>query len=139
MSSFHNRNRRGFSLMELLAVVTILGIIAAIIVPRVAVSSDTAKAKVIAHHKATINSAVERWYVEKGAWPAAEPLRYRRRRQLLPGRHSHEPGRRIGLHGQRHDAPRELARPRMRIVGPQTAVEHCNVVGEPTWCQPSQT
>ena len=31
--------------MELLAVVTILGIIAAIIVPRVAVSSDTAKSE----------------------------------------------------------------------------------------------
>jgi general secretion pathway protein G len=71
MSSFHNHNRRGFSLMELLAVVTILGIIAALIVPRVAVSSDTAKAKVMAHHKATINSAMERWYVEKGTWPAA--------------------------------------------------------------------
>jgi general secretion pathway protein G len=62
--------RSGFSLMELLAVVTILGIIAAIIVPRVAVSSDTAKTKVNLHNKATINSAVERWYVEKGAWPA---------------------------------------------------------------------
>src|SRR5829696_3707664 len=62
--------RSGFSLMELLAVVTILGIIAAIIVPRVAVSSDTAKAKVNSHNKATINSAVERWYVEKGTWPA---------------------------------------------------------------------
>ena len=65
-----NRKRSGFSLMELLAVVTILGIIAAIIVPRVAVSSDTAKAKVNNHNKATINSAVERWYVEKGTWPA---------------------------------------------------------------------
>src|SRR5262245_36431144 len=62
-------NRSGFSLMELLAVVTILGIIAAIIVPRVTVSSDTAKAKVNAHNKATINAAVERWYIEKGAWP----------------------------------------------------------------------
>ena len=57
--------------MELLAVVTILGIIAAIIVPRVTMSSDTSKAKVAAHHKATINSAVERWYIEKAAWPAA--------------------------------------------------------------------
>jgi prepilin-type N-terminal cleavage/methylation domain-containing protein len=64
------RKRLGFSLMELLAVVTILGIIAAIIVPRVTVSSDTAKAKVNAHNKATINAAVERWYMEKGAWPA---------------------------------------------------------------------
>src|SRR5690242_14884307 len=62
--------RAGFSLMELLAVVTILGIIAAIIVPRVTVSSDTAKAKVNAHNKATINASVERWYVEKGSWPA---------------------------------------------------------------------
>jgi general secretion pathway protein G len=70
MSQRDCRRNRGFSLMELLAVVTILGIIAAIIVPRVAVSSDTAKAKVMSHHKATINAAVERWYVEKGAWPA---------------------------------------------------------------------
>jgi prepilin-type N-terminal cleavage/methylation domain-containing protein len=66
----NDQTRTGFSLMELLAVVTILGIIAAIIVPRVAISSDTAKTKVNAHNKATISSAVERWYVEKGTWPA---------------------------------------------------------------------
>jgi general secretion pathway protein G len=70
MKSVGHRIRAGFSLMELLAVVTILGIIAAIIVPRVAVSSDTAKAKVNSHNRATINAAVERWYIEKGAWPA---------------------------------------------------------------------
>lgn len=66
-----SRSRRsGFSLMELLAVVTILGIIAAVIVPRVSVSSSTAKDKVHQHNMATINSAVERWYIEKGTWPA---------------------------------------------------------------------
>jgi len=70
MTTIFTKKRAGFSLMELLAVVTILGIIAAIIVPRVAVSSDTAKAKVNSHNKATINAAVERWYVEKGSWPA---------------------------------------------------------------------
>jgi general secretion pathway protein G len=64
------RKRTGFSLMELLAVVTILGIIAALVIPRVSVSSDTAKTKVNSHNKATINSAIERWYVEQGAWPA---------------------------------------------------------------------
>ncbi len=52
--------RKGFSLMELLAVVTILGIIAAIVVPRVSVSAATAKQKVHEHNRATINSAVER-------------------------------------------------------------------------------
>ena len=65
------RNKKGgFSLLELLAVVTILGIIAAIIVPRVTVSSDNAKQKVRDHHKATINAAVERYYVNTGGWPA---------------------------------------------------------------------
>jgi len=65
------RNKKwGFSLLELLAVVTILGIIAAIIVPRVTVSSATAKQRVRDHHKATINSAVERYYVNTGGWPA---------------------------------------------------------------------
>ena len=59
MKSYVFRKRRGFSLMELLAVVTILGIIAAIIVPRVTVSSDTAKAKVNAHNKATINAELK--------------------------------------------------------------------------------
>jgi prepilin-type N-terminal cleavage/methylation domain-containing protein len=70
MNKFRHRKRFGFSLMELLAVVTILGIIAAIIVPRVTVSSDTAKQKVNSHNKATINAAVERYYIENGAWPA---------------------------------------------------------------------
>jgi general secretion pathway protein G len=64
--------RRGFSLLELLAVVTILGIIAAIIVPRVTVSSNTAKTKVRDHQKATINAAVERFYVDNNVWPASD-------------------------------------------------------------------
>ncbi|QDS99357.1 type II secretion system protein [Adhaeretor mobilis] len=61
--------RSGFSLLELLAVVTILGIIASIIVPRVTVSSDTAKQKVRAHHIGTLNASVERFYIDNGTWP----------------------------------------------------------------------
>lgn len=63
-------SRRGFSLMELLAVVTILGIIAAIIVPRVSVSTSNARTQVDAHNRATINAAVERYFIEEGSWPA---------------------------------------------------------------------
>lgn len=70
MNTSITKKRNGFSLIELLAVVTILGIIAAIIVPRVSVSSDTAKTQVNAHNKATLNSAVERWYIDQGSWPA---------------------------------------------------------------------
>lgn len=70
MRLLQGKRRRGFSLMELLAVVTILGIIAAIVVPRVSVSSATAREKVHEHNVATINSAVERYYIETGDWPA---------------------------------------------------------------------
>ncbi|MGL4512039.1 MAG: competence type IV pilus major pilin ComGC [Lacipirellulaceae bacterium] len=71
MNRVRKNRRSGFSLMELLAVVTILGIIAAIIVPRVTSSSDTAKQKVNAHNKGTINAAIERYYIEVGSWPSA--------------------------------------------------------------------
>jgi prepilin-type N-terminal cleavage/methylation domain-containing protein len=62
----------GFSLLELLAVVTILGIIAVVVIPRIAVSSTTAKTNAHNQNKAEINSAVEKWYFSNGAWPAAD-------------------------------------------------------------------
>jgi general secretion pathway protein G len=68
--NYRNNKCRGFSLMELLAVVTILGIIAALVLPRVVSSSDVAKAKSCAHNRAEINIAVERWYIHNGVWPA---------------------------------------------------------------------
>lgn len=64
--------RRGFSLMELLAVVTILGIIAAIIVPRVTASSDAAKQKTCIYNAGHIHSAVERYRDATGNWPSAD-------------------------------------------------------------------
>jgi prepilin-type N-terminal cleavage/methylation domain-containing protein len=66
------RRRGGFSLLELLAVVTILGIIAVVVIPRISVSANTAKQNADAQNKAEINSAVERWYFEKGDYPDAD-------------------------------------------------------------------
>lgn len=64
------KRRHGFSLLELLAVVTILGIIAVVVIPRITVSAGTAKTNAHSQNKSEINSAVERWYFEKGTWPA---------------------------------------------------------------------
>jgi len=74
--------------MELLAVVTILGIYRGDHCSRVAVSSDTAKTKVNSHNKATINAAVERWYIEKGTWPANNLSDIGADVQLLSGQRS---------------------------------------------------
>lgn len=65
-----SQRRRGFSLLELLAVVTILGIIAVVVIPRISVSSSTAKANANNQNKSEIYSAVERWYFNNGTWPA---------------------------------------------------------------------
>ncbi len=70
MPRLKRNKQRGFSLLELLAVVTILGIIAAIVVPRITTSSDVARTQTNAHNKATINAAVERYYVNEATWPA---------------------------------------------------------------------
>lgn len=64
------RIKRGFSLLELLAVVTILGIIAVIIVPRIGVQGYTAKAKVCDQYVSDINAAIERYYFDTGSFPA---------------------------------------------------------------------
>lgn len=63
--------RSGFSLLELLAVVVILGIIALVIIPRISFSSATAKENACFQNKAEINSAVERYYFNNGSVPAA--------------------------------------------------------------------
>ena len=65
-----SKRRGGFSLLELLAVVTILGIIAVVVVPRISVSSAKAKTEADKQNKSEINSAVERWYFSNGTWPA---------------------------------------------------------------------
>ena len=61
---------RVFSLLELLAIVTILGLIAIIVIPRISIATTTARTKVDARNKVFIDSAVERWYFENGTWPA---------------------------------------------------------------------
>jgi prepilin-type N-terminal cleavage/methylation domain-containing protein len=62
--------RRGFSLLELLAVVTILGIIALVVIPRISFSSSTAKENSCFQNKAEVNAAVERYYFTNGSLPA---------------------------------------------------------------------
>jgi len=64
------RHRAAFSLMELLAVVIILGLLATLILPRVAGSNDRAREKTCLHNRAEINITVEQFYLHTGAWPA---------------------------------------------------------------------
>ncbi|NQT37593.1 MAG: type II secretion system protein [Planctomycetes bacterium] len=66
--------RSAFSLLELLAVVVILGIIAMVVIPRINFSAATAKENSCFQNKAELNSAVERYYFDNGSLPALGDL-----------------------------------------------------------------
>lgn len=62
--------KSGFSLLELIAVVMILGILAATAMSRVSAQALDAKKKCCRQYKADLNAAIERYYFEQGAYPA---------------------------------------------------------------------
>lgn len=66
--------RNAFSLLELLAVVVILGIIAMVVIPRINFSAATARENSCFQNKAEINGAVERYYFDNGSLPTVAQL-----------------------------------------------------------------
>jgi len=63
------RRPRGLTLIEVLIVVVVLGILAAVLLSRLTVSADTTKIHTCRHNVAVINTQVEKWYFDHGTWP----------------------------------------------------------------------
>lgn len=63
------RNNRGFTLLEALLVVFILGMIAALIVPRFLFAKESAAEKTCKNNIATLNTQVEKYQHDTGEWP----------------------------------------------------------------------
>lgn len=70
---FRNRlvNRKGFTLVELLVVVAIIGILAAIAIPKFTSASETARGAKIVADLRTLDSAAELYYASAQATAAA--------------------------------------------------------------------
>jgi len=69
MMKFLKRNKKGFSLAELIVVIAILGILAAIVVPRVGQFTEQAE---LSHDRTTLRTvqgAVNMYHAEQGRWP----------------------------------------------------------------------
>lgn len=67
------RSRKGFTLVELMIVVLILGALAAIAIPRIIGGADTAKANACATNIDMINSQIELYYANEGDYPTDLP------------------------------------------------------------------
>ena len=63
---------RGLSLLEMMAVVTLLGILAAIIIPRVSTPGRRAKTTSCLVIKSNIEIQAALWFRQTGTWPAAD-------------------------------------------------------------------
>ena len=63
--------RQGYTLLELLSVVAVIGILATIIVTHVTQESDSAKVSACYTFKGDIEIQAEIWMHNNGSWPAA--------------------------------------------------------------------
>lgn len=70
--SVHRSQSVGISTIELLAIAAVIGVILFLLIPRLTTTDEAARAQLNARHKAVINAAVERFYVENGRWPVED-------------------------------------------------------------------
>jgi len=63
------RNRKGFTLIELIVVIVIVGILAAILIPRFSGFTDKAQSTQATVYAKQVATAIDSYYAEKNAWP----------------------------------------------------------------------
>jgi len=77
--------RRGFTLIELLVVLSILGLLLALAAPKYVRSVDAAREAVLAENLRTTREAIDRFYADRGGYPASlDELVARRYLRSLP-------------------------------------------------------
>jgi len=72
MKALRSRRARGFTLIEIMVVITILGILAALIVPRVVGRTDDARIAAAKQDIASIMQALKLYRLDNGRYPTTE-------------------------------------------------------------------
>jgi general secretion pathway protein G len=63
------KKNSGFTLLEVVIIVVMISILAAIVIPRIMVSSTRAKVQACEMNRSIINTQVEVYYFTEGTWP----------------------------------------------------------------------
>ena len=71
METYSLKKNDGFTFLELLIVMLILGALAAVAIPAITQKTVDAKYAACDFNLATINLHVEKWYADKGSYPAS--------------------------------------------------------------------
>lgn len=69
MAMRHPRPHRGFTLVELVVVMALIGLLLSIAVPRYMASLERGREKVLAHNLAQLREAIDQYYGDRGAYP----------------------------------------------------------------------
>ncbi|RKY32173.1 MAG: hypothetical protein DRP74_03185 [Candidatus Omnitrophota bacterium] len=64
--------RKAFTLVEVLLVIIIVGILAAIVIPRIFYNADLARKEACRANQSAINAQAELWYLNTGSWPSPD-------------------------------------------------------------------
>lgn len=67
------RREAGFTLLEMMAVIVLIGILAALVVPRITSSREEAKQRTVEANVQILQSAVERYRFDHGGNPSGDP------------------------------------------------------------------
>lgn len=67
-----NSYRKGFTLIEIMVVIIILGLLAAFVIPNITGKSEEAKQKLVCIQMKSLNESLKMFKVDNGAYPASE-------------------------------------------------------------------
>lgn len=65
------KNQRGFTLLEVLLTVVIIGVLSAVIVPRFLFAKSESERKACYQNLAILNTQTEKFYIDRAVWPGS--------------------------------------------------------------------